>query len=1195
MQDLKTITVKLLFVALLLATAQTLGAQQITGEVNGTVTDSMGARISGATVVVTNSDTNKVVRTLHTNSDGIYSAPLLQVGNYSITASSTGFEPTTIDHIEVDVSASLKIDLSLAAGQATETVQVTASNNLAPDLENGSVSSVITGAEIENLALNTRNFEQLVQLQPGVVYSGDTDQVYTGRVTPSGTTSSSALSINGLRPDQNAWLLDGADMLAHNDGSQVVIFPAVESIGQMKVLRNSYGAQYGGGGNAQIEVITKAGTSAYHGELHMFARNAIFNANYYFANLAGEARPPDSEYTGGLSIGGPLFIPHLGSKAAWNTFFFYSLEMRRDDVGLLGSSTDVPSQQELLGNFTQSQGVADTYVCQYASTTSKNSACVPTQHLTNIDATALQYIQDVFTKIGAPNNPLDPNGIIQTKIGIHSENEQMIRLDHSFGPRFSTFFRFIHDPIYFYTPNGYGLSRGYQGVSDSAIHTHGNAYMLHGTYAMSSATVLDASISYEPFDLHVRPAGALANAPHVQVTPPFNSTLGHVPNIEFQGGADSYSTVGPVDDVNENFQAFVNLFHIIGHHSLSMGGNWELYREEMNQGTNNAGLFNFENGNSGNPCTVAGAPTPCVQGTGFLKALNSFLEGRVNFFQQSSIDPVSNASITLAEGYIQDDWKALPRLTLNGGVRYSFFQQPHEAGHHLGSFEPRYFNPALAPTIDNTGSLCLSGSPGSCAGGGSPNLSYKANNGFITGGVDSPYGPAVNTQPTLNFSPRIGFAWDIYGNGKTSLKGGYGIYYSESQLNLVHNSVFNNPFYVQEVVYNTPPSFASPGTNSVSAPLSAFGLAEHWHTPYDQGYSLELQQEFPGQTLIDIAYSGNVSRHLAGQVDINQPYPGEFVTAGVLGGSPAPCKSVTNGICTITTVNSTNTPLLNLIRPYQGYGSIIVEVPEFMGNYNALQTTLSKRLGPASRLSIAYSWSKGMTNNTSATGAAPQNSYNPSAEYGPTNFNRRHVFVAHYVYSLPFYKHQRGWKGHALGGWSTAAIVTIASGLDLTPTAGTVDPSGQGLFGANTPETQRPDLLNPHPNADAPHNIHSTIYNTAMAFQGTGYWFNPNDFAYVPVPTCPVNQIQVCAGEALPGNSRVGVIRGPGYQVWNLDVFKNITTSDHTHLQLRVEAFNIWNHPNWAQINTYDTGPTFGEITSDRDPRQMQLGARFFF
>jgi hypothetical protein len=225
MQDLKKIAFRLFFVALILVTAPTASAQQITGEISGVVTDSLGARIRGATVVITNSDTNAVVRSLQSNVDGLYTAPLLQVGNYSVTVSAPGFAPQTIDHIEVDISAAIRIDVPMSPGPVTESVQVTVANNLSPGMENGAVSSVITGTEIKDLALNTRNFEQLVQLQPGVVFAGSSDQLYTGRVSPNGTISTSALSINGLRSDQNSWLLDGADMLSHNVGTQVVIYP----------------------------------------------------------------------------------------------------------------------------------------------------------------------------------------------------------------------------------------------------------------------------------------------------------------------------------------------------------------------------------------------------------------------------------------------------------------------------------------------------------------------------------------------------------------------------------------------------------------------------------------------------------------------------------------------------------------------------------------------------------------------------------------------------------------------------------------------------------------------------------------------------------------------------------------------------------------------------------------------------------
>ena len=1155
----------------LLCAATGARAQEITGEITGTVTDASGARVPGAAVEITNTDTSQVARTLHTNGSGVYSAPLLQIGNYSVKVTAQGFEPQILEHIEVDVSSSVKTDVSLKAGSRTENVDVTSVNQTAPDLENGAVSSVITGTEIKDLTLNTRNFEQLVQLQPGVTFGGASDQLYTGRVSPSGAASSSGVSINGLRSDQNAWTLDGADMLAHNTGSQVVIYPSIEAIGQLSVLRNSYGAQYGGGGNAQIEVTTRAGGSVYHGDMFMFARNAIFNANDYFANLVGQPRLQDSEYDGGLAIGGPVYIPHLLSKERLNTFFFYSLEIRRDAIGLVQSSTDVPTAAEL-------QGIFPSPVCQYTSTTS--TACLPTTQLTDIDPTAAAYVKDVMSKVPAPNNPLNPNGLVQDKVGDHNENEQMIRLDHTWSPRLTTFFRFIHDPIFLYTPNGYGNGSGFEGVSDSNVTTTGNAFLLHATSALSNSTVVDGMFSYEPFSLHAIPVGALADAPDVHINLPFPSSLPRVPNVSIQG--TNYQTTGPINDVNENFQASINVFHGIGRHSLSVGGNWELYREKVNDGVKNSGVFSFQQ--------AGGAPANSTL-IALEKATANFLQGRVSTFQQLSVDPVSNASISLAEGYIQDDWKALPRLTLNAGLRYSFFQEPHEAGHHFGSFEPRFYNPLSAPTLDSTGAPCLTAP---CAGGAVPNPNYVANNGYIVGGIDSPYGEAVSQQPALGFGPRLGFAMDVFGDGKTSLKGGFGIYFSETQLEVVQNSVENNPLYVQQVIFNAPPSFASPGTNASLAPQTAYGVAEHWHTPYTQGYSLEVQQAFPRRTMVDLAYSGNVSRHLIGQLDLNQPYPGEFVTSGILGGVSGPCATVKNGICTVTTVNSTNTPMLNLLRPYQGYGVAAVEVPEFSANYNALQTQMTTNLGSTSRIVIAYTWSRGMTNNTTATGAAPQNSYNPSAEYGPINFDRRNVFTAYYVYTLPFFKQQHGWTGHVLGGWGVRGVVTVASGLSLTPTTGVnADPAGLGLLAPDSPETERPDQTGAYPNADAPHSI--SAVETHNRITAAGYWFNPGDFGNVPVPTCPVNQLQICVAEARPGTSRIGAIRGPGYQVWNLSLSKDITVTGSTHLEFRADAFNLFNHVNWQNIGLSLVGNNFGQITSDRDPRQMSLGARFFF
>jgi hypothetical protein len=222
-------------------------AQSITGQISGVVTDSQGAAIPKATVTVVNMETHETARVVTTDNKGNYSVPLLQVGTYSVRVNAPGFESRNVDGIDLSVSDQLQIDLRVVPASATASVTVSsAADNQAPQLEDAASSTVISGKEIRELALNTRNFEQMVQLQPGVSFGGSSDQVYTGLVQPNGQSNNASQSINGLRSTQNAWLLDGADMLAHSTGQQVAIFPSIEAIQEIKVLRNSYGAQYGG-------------------------------------------------------------------------------------------------------------------------------------------------------------------------------------------------------------------------------------------------------------------------------------------------------------------------------------------------------------------------------------------------------------------------------------------------------------------------------------------------------------------------------------------------------------------------------------------------------------------------------------------------------------------------------------------------------------------------------------------------------------------------------------------------------------------------------------------------------------------------------------------------------------------------------------------------------------------------------------
>jgi hypothetical protein len=497
------------------------------------------------------------------------------------------------------------------------------------------------------------------------------------------------------------------------------------------------------------------------------------------------------------------------------------------------------------------------------------------------------------------------------------------------------------------------------------------------------------------------------------------------------------------------------------------------------------------------------------------------------------------------EVFGQDEFRVLPNLTLTYGVRYSYFGPATDALGHATTFDPARFDPTQAPLINQANGMLV-------AGTGTPL------NGIVIGGANSKFGNGVTRHDSLDFAPRVGFAWDPFKTGKTSIRAGYGVYFDAPAVNSLEQFQFSNPPFVKNVtISNTTldnPGSVAPNLNLVPPFLG--GPSADWRQPYSQQWSLDVQRQLWAGIVLDVGYYGNNGTHLIGVVDINEPQPGAFLTAPF---SPAITSPVASGA---------QTQRLNFIRPFRGYDAINLFKTIFTSNYHSLQVSAQKRFRGNSLLVFNYTYSHDLTTAQSDF-RTPQNSYDIRAEYGPAQFDRRHIFNANFVYELPWLRSQEGLVGHLLGGWEFSGIVYVYSGLPLTITQSS-DPAGLGLRDPNSFAGGRPDRTG-DPNSSAPHTV--------------SQWFNTSAFAPVP------------SGQIRPGNSPRGAVRGPGAQRWDLSLFKNIRIAESAKLQFRAEAINVFNHTNFNAVATsFAAGSaTFGHVTSARDPRVMQLALKFSF
>jgi hypothetical protein len=1230
-------------VALLIAGSVLARAQEISASISGTVVDATGASVGGAVVTLTNTDRAYVERTVKTNKAGFYTATSLPLGNYSVAIAMKGFKTAFVTGIVLNASDALKLDQKLAVGSTSETVTVVASQ-AELNLENGMSEGLVTGTQVRELVLNNRNYEQLLTLQPGVAYGGSSDQLYIGASLPAGTANTVAFSINGSRATANNWTIDGADNVDRGSNLTLLSYPSVDAISEFVTLRGTYEAEYGRSASGQVNVVTRSGTNAIHGGAYEFFRNDIFNANNYFNNLAAVARPELRYNDFGFTLGGPVMIPHLYNGKD-KTFFFYSQEFRRV-VNYASTTSYVPTAAEQAGNFGNSA------VCQQFAVASGACTAYTTGQIGSgyLSPTALAYVSDIYAKVPAPNPAAgqDPHTLTSNIRNVFNDAQEFARVDHAMGKRVNLFYRYLHDSLP--STEGSGLfvgatTPGMPGVQTSSTRAPGTQHMGHATIVARPTILIDLGYAFSSGAILSRPVGsaASANSPSIDPTLPYISTLGMVPAISFAGGnVTGVSSAGIYNDYSRNHNGFGDITKIVRQHTLKFGITYNHYQKMENVTGNSSpypeGQFSFSQAATPTASQLSLLPVGTVAASPFDSEFANFMIGNANNgFTQGSAALTANINENLIELYAQDDWRASRRLTLNLGVRYSYFGQPYDINAQLSNFDPAMYLPLHAETISSNGLLCtVAGQTTSITTftttgvsitsylANCPNVNglnpYQPNtiadplNGIIlaSGGAvagdnlpftdastapsidthGSPFGLNVGHAEKHDFAPRVGFAYDVFGNGKTALRGGYGMAYDESAVSIYEQEVFNNPPFLNVNTY-TAASLDDPRGNTilpnaaaVLTPPSLEGSPVFYQTPYVQQFSLDVQQAITSTLMLDLGYFGDHGTHLQGRIDINEAQPRAYAQTSIGYSQVSGCSGFTSQACEAP---------LNQVRPYLGYTAINSVETIFNSNYNSLQVKVVKKFSGKSMIDANYTWSRGLTDAQSDYSSAPQNSYNISQNYGPSAYNRNDILTIDGIWEVPWKRDQQGIVGHIVGGWEMSGIYAVNSGLPLTVTmsgGGTVqyaglnsaynpaltnggvanDAAGLGILGPSAAGLRPSVVLNPN-----------SGYGQ-VSLRKRLHWFNQSAFI-APSPA----SLQV-------GNEKTGGIDGPGFNRLDLGIFRNFKLYRGTEFQLRGEGFNVLNHTNWATVGTNaTTSSTFGQVTATRDPRILQVGGKLSF
>jgi hypothetical protein len=1163
----KSRVMRALFCALvlLLAIPFAAHAQQYSGTITGSVTDPSGAAIVGANVSAINTGTNASY-TATTSDLGVYTFAQLPVGVYDIHVKQGSFKESIIKGAEVHVSTTTEVNVSLQLGAATEMITVEASS-VQVQTANAEVGEVVEGTQLRELPLNGENFMGLVVLSPGV----STANSFNSR--DKGLTGGADFSVNGNPYNYNLFMVDGVNNNDVGSGRTILVYPSVDAIAEFKMVRNSYGPEYGQATGAIISITTRSGENQFHGGLFYSGRNDKLNANDWFSNNNNTGKAELRRNDWGYHIAGPVIKNKL--------WFWWNQEWNREVRGVSVSAC-VPTVAEKSGDFSQGLSCgASAPVIPAALQAAGNPLKIANPDPAGV--LVAKFYPDP-NKAGATNWAAAENGR-------PNWSEWNIRTDYDLTKKNRVTFRWTHDSWTSPSPNpnlfwgdsifpavNSDWSQPSKSVMAKLTSQIGNSMVNDFEFGLGyNAIITTLSSSALPLVKSLNAAiptawpSSLKTGPAM---PQFNA--GGWGGLGPYGSGQEMWTIAPYANHEDLYALQDNVSKVQGNHIWKFGAYYSTNAKiESNNGGTDQPSFDPADGGLNN-CT--GKPAPCSAGKPTGNALaNVLVPGQVYVTNENSLNAVARIVWHDFEWYAGDTWKLSRNLTVNYGLRWSFLREPYSETNHLTSFSLAAYDPTR-PAADACNGILIVPGTHPCQDAVTQ-LAALGINLPLSNGTPGPNAALVNNN-NHNIAPRLGIAWDPKGDGKMAIRAGVGQFFQREPVGLNNQRAGNAPFVINATDVRTIGAATPLGGGSVSPCCSKNPRGV---VPNSWQWNVSVEREFARNMAFNVGYVGNTGIHLTSGIDLNAIPRSQWVNAAFVNGGTQ-----------------------NALRPAGNFGSIQQFARNGHASYNALQALFRWKSSSYSSFQAAYTWSHSIGNveednsSGSVDHQATTDQSNGALDKGNTNINRPQIFVANEVFYLPKLANKGKMVEGALGGWEVNSILNVTSGASLT------------VFSNGAGDAVSTGTLN---------SIQGSGWNSNNRPDVTGINCNANENGRQILNPAAFTLVGHVIGT--PGKASRGYCYGPHSRNFDMQFAKNWNFKEHYRVKFAMDFFNLFNHANFnggglestnfnasglrcgitacSPTNNIVSGQNagqngnFGQAGSVHPGRELQYSLRFYF